>query len=62
MKHYVDWAAKEGFGVIDVNIPRVITGIHVDGGYADENKSSRNKAMNELAIYLWENYIEYALD
>ena len=22
LKHYVDWAAAQGFGVIDVNVPK----------------------------------------
>ena len=25
LKHYVDWAARQGFGVIDVNIPKHLT-------------------------------------
>lgn len=29
LKHYVDWAAGLGFGVIDVNIPAILTGIDV---------------------------------
>lgn len=26
LKHYVDWAAKQGFGVIDVNVPKNLVG------------------------------------
>ena len=26
LKHYVDWAATEGFGVIDINIPKHLAG------------------------------------
>jgi len=59
LKHYVDWAVKEDFGVMDVNIPKLITGVHVSDGYSDEDKAGRSIAMNELAVYLWENYIEY---
>jgi len=29
LKHYVDWAANQGFGVIDVNIPKYLAGIDV---------------------------------
>ncbi len=29
MKHYIDWAAKEGFGIIDVNVPKHLSGIGV---------------------------------
>ena len=32
LKHYVDWAANEGFGVIDVNIPKHLSGINVSRG------------------------------
>lgn len=28
-KTYVDWAVKNGFAVIDVNIPKHITGLEV---------------------------------
>jgi histone deacetylase 6 len=58
IKHYVDWAAKEGFGIMDVNIPKFITAFDGDGDYSNEDKAGRSKAMNELAVYLWENYIE----
>ena len=29
LKHYVDWAAAQGFGVIDVNIPKNLIAIEV---------------------------------
>lgn len=29
-------------------------------GYTDENQAARTAAANDLAVYLWENYIEYA--
>lgn len=45
---------------MDVNMPKVVTGIHASNGYADEDRAGRSRAMNELAVYLWENYIEYA--
>ncbi len=32
LKHYVDWAANQGFGVVDVNIPKRLAGIDVCTG------------------------------
>lgn len=29
LKHYVDWAVAHGLGVIDVNLPKYLTGIDV---------------------------------
>ena len=29
MKHYVDWAARLGYGVIDVNVPKHLTSTEV---------------------------------
>ena len=28
-KPYLDWAVKQGFGIIDVNIPKYLTGLEV---------------------------------
>ncbi|KZF20599.1 Arginase/deacetylase [Xylona heveae TC161] len=59
VKHYIDWAVKQGFGVIDVNIPKHLTGLDDDWeGYVEEDRARRFKATEQLAVYLWENYIE----
>ena len=29
VKHYIDWAVKAGFAVIDINIPKYLTGLTV---------------------------------
>lgn len=29
LKNFIGWAVKQGFGVIDVNIPKHLTGIDV---------------------------------
>ncbi|MCJ1304776.1 Histone deacetylase hda1 [Hypocenomyce scalaris] len=58
LKHYIGWAVKQGFGVIDVNIPKHLTGIDDGTEYFEENKLARTAATEELAVYLWENYIE----
>ena len=33
LKHYVDWAASQGFGVIDVNIPRYLPNPEVNNNH-----------------------------
>ncbi|MCJ1474988.1 Histone deacetylase hda1 [Lambiella insularis] len=76
LKTYIEWAVNRGFGVIDVNIPKFLTGISVsltkppDKRYhylskqqdpdGDEEKEALKlkEATEELAIYLWDNYIE----
>lgn len=55
LKHYVDWAARQGFGVIDVNIPKDLT--DVDTEPPDDRTISMSEP-EELAVYLWENYID----
>ncbi|KAI9699415.1 MAG: Histone deacetylase hda1 [Candelina mexicana] len=60
VKFYTEWAVKQGFGVIDVNIPKHITGAEDDEGYVLEGEYTRQTATEELATYLWENYLEYA--
>ena len=76
-KHYVDWAANQGFGVIDVNVPKVVPDPDVrnylptaptlitfnvtpqsTGDSSDDDQAAPGSAANELATYLWENYIE----
>lgn len=58
---YRQWAIKEGFAIIDVNFPNHIADTD-DVDELDSDKELENaKHMAErceLAIYLWENYIE----
>ncbi|KAI9864499.1 MAG: Histone deacetylase hda1, partial [Pleopsidium flavum] len=56
--NYIEWSVKQGFGVIDVNIPKHITGHDDTEGYVEEDRPKRISATEELAVYLWENYIE----
>ncbi|OJD28706.1 histone deacetylase [Diplodia corticola] len=57
-KTYVEWAVKNGFGVIDVNIPEHITDPNGLPEYADADPDeARGLLTRELATYLWENYI-----
>ncbi|KAL8637306.1 MAG: hypothetical protein Q9228_005412, partial [Teloschistes exilis] len=58
---YREWAIKEGFALIDVNFPNH----HYDVDDLDSmtydkeaEMATRDKERAELAVYLWENYIE----
>ncbi|KAL1973489.1 hypothetical protein VTN31DRAFT_6124 [Thermomyces dupontii] len=57
VKDYIAWAVGRGYGVIDVNIPKHITAQDGIGKYEDED-DNRPHATEELASYLWDNYIE----
>ncbi|OJJ32761.1 hypothetical protein ASPWEDRAFT_42791 [Aspergillus wentii DTO 134E9] len=55
-KDYIAWAIGKGYAVIDVNIPKHVT-TEPSTGYEDEDEN-RPTATEELAGYLWDNYIE----
>ncbi|GIC90184.1 histone deacetylase hdaA [Aspergillus udagawae] len=57
MKNYIGWAIGKGYAVIDVNIPKHVTMEPTTGKYEDEDEN-RPSATEELAGYLWDNYIE----
>ncbi|KAF4291467.1 hypothetical protein LV165_005248 [Aspergillus fumigatus] len=57
MKNYIGWAVGKGYAVIDVNIPKHVTIEPTTGKYEDEDEN-RPSATEELAGYLWDNYIE----
>ncbi|KAL4892077.1 histone deacetylase Hda1 [Aspergillus ambiguus] len=57
MKDYIGWAVGKGYAVIDVNIPKHVTVNPVSHKYEDEDEN-RPTATEELAGYLWDNYIE----
>lgn len=60
MKTYVSWAAKQGFAVIDVNLPKHITTNQPDSQEHEESESTewRTREATQLLAYLWDNYIE----
>ena len=53
----MQWFIDNGCGVMDVNIPSFV-GERNDSTEAAFN--SRREMMEKLAVYLWDNYIEYA--
>ncbi|KAL8922772.1 MAG: hypothetical protein Q9172_003449, partial [Xanthocarpia lactea] len=61
LNSYRDWAINAGFALIDVNFPNhIATTEDVDELNIDKDyeNAKRIAERNELAIYLWENYIE----
>lgn len=60
MKTYVDWAAKRGFAIIDVNLPKhVIDPENSSQEYEPADDSVfRTQEATLLLSYLWDNYIE----
>ncbi|QSS62971.1 histone deacetylase hda1 [Histoplasma capsulatum] len=57
VKGYVEWAIQNNIGVIDVNIPKHLTPSEKSVNYQDEDRM-RMQMSDQLATYLWENYIE----
>lgn len=60
MKTYVDWAAKQGFAVIDVNLPKHITVDEEDSQQyeAADAIDYRTREATHLLSYLFDNYID----
>ncbi|KAK7564298.1 hypothetical protein JOL62DRAFT_507955 [Phyllosticta paracitricarpa] len=57
-KTYIAWAVKNGFGVIDVNIPEHITDPDMPPEFVEPASPDERAALTrELATYLWDNYI-----
>lgn len=59
MKTYIDWVVKQGFAVIDVNLPKHV--VDVDDSQEHEEQDTvdnRTKEATQLLTYLWDNYIE----
>nr|5IKK_A Chain A, Histone deacetylase clr3 [Schizosaccharomyces pombe 972h-] len=51
---YVEWAMQQDWGLIDINIPEVVT----DGENAPVDILSEVK---ELCLYVWDNYVELSI-
>ena len=60
MKTYVDWAVKQGFAVIDVNLPKHVADADTHDEQEHESNDTiefRTKEATHLLTYLWDNYI-----
>ncbi|KUL85164.1 hypothetical protein ZTR_06261 [Talaromyces verruculosus] len=58
VKDYIAWATQRTYGIIDVNIPKHVTADTTDVGKYEEEDVDRPSQTEELAGYLWDNYIE----
>lgn len=59
MKTYVDWAVKQGFAVIDVNLPKHIADGEDKQEYQPNDANDfRIREATQLLTYLWDNYID----
>lgn len=60
MKTYVDAVYKEGFAVIDVNLPRHIVDYsnNAPDHQETDDVEARTKEATDLLTYLWENYVD----
>lgn len=57
MKSYIRRAVNQGYGIMDVNIPKSYT-VLTDRSSSAPSSRTAQSLNDELAIYLWENYIE----
>ncbi|GLI79815.1 histone deacetylase hda1 [Penicillium ochrochloron] len=57
-KDYIEWILSKGYAVIDVNIPKHISQTPATGKFEKEDEN-RPTATEELANYLWDNYIDF---
>ncbi|KAI0394583.1 histone deacetylase [Xylariaceae sp. FL0594] len=56
---YVEWAAKNEFGVIDANIPHYITHPEdLDAFIPRATEKSLQQQIQELVCYIWDNYVQ----
>lgn len=59
VKTYVDWAVKQGFAVIDVNLPKHVTDVYDSQEHEEfDTVEYRTKEATQLLTYIWDNYIE----
>ncbi|KAL9120016.1 MAG: hypothetical protein Q9187_003425 [Circinaria calcarea] len=49
LKNYIAWGTRQGFGIIDVNVPKFLTGIDDLEDDEDDIKSKHLTAMEEIA-------------
>ncbi|KAI9748600.1 MAG: Histone deacetylase hda1, partial [Lichina confinis] len=60
IKDYIHWADKEGFGVVDVNVPKLLSDADTIASVIEDGEPAAVNAMKELAVYLWDNYLQLA--
>lgn len=59
MTTYIQWAVKEGFGVIDANVPHYITKPEdLEPFIPRSSEQSLSNQIKELMNYIWDNYLQ----
>ncbi|KAM7194099.1 histone deacetylase clr3 [Rhypophila sp. PSN 637] len=56
---YIDWAVRNKFGVMDINIPRYVTKPDdMDSHIQPFDERALSRHIEELMCYLWDNYLQ----
>jgi len=56
---YITWAIKQGFGVVDINVPRYITQPEDNDTFTPRpDEKGLQQQMQDLVCYLWDNYLQ----
>ncbi|KAI0900355.1 putative histone deacetylase A [Annulohypoxylon nitens] len=56
---YIEWAHKNDFGVLDVNIPHYITHTEdLDAYTSRADEKTLQRQIQELVCYIWDNYLQ----
>ncbi|KAI0015622.1 hypothetical protein F4780DRAFT_64096 [Xylariomycetidae sp. FL0641] len=58
VSRYVEWAYKQDFGVIDVNVPQYITRPEDEAFQPSASEKTLSIQMQELVCYIWDNYVQ----
>ncbi|KAI1104458.1 putative histone deacetylase A [Jackrogersella minutella] len=61
---YIEWAHKNDFGILDVNIPRYITHTEdIDAYTPRAEEKTLQRQIQDLVCYIWDNYLQlYEVD
>lgn len=59
VQDYIEWGTKNGFGIIDINIPHYITQPEdVDPLIPRADEKTLQHQIQELIVYIWDNYLQ----
>lgn len=59
VSEYIDWAVKNNFGVMDINIPRYVSKPEdMDHHIQPYDERTLQKHVEDLMCYLWDNYLQ----
>ncbi|KAI1636766.1 putative histone deacetylase A [Biscogniauxia mediterranea] len=56
---YIDWAIKNGFGIVDANVPQYITHPEDTEAFSPRmTEKTLQHQIQELVCYIWDNYLQ----